>query len=205
MLSSVLAAIFVIGIQFGSFHPQITIPPVIIDTPQDGDVLQGIVPIQAQVDLDKVDQISVYFGYEDDTSGSWFLIAENKPAVDGLLANWDTSLITDGTYQLLVQAELPDGSNLQFRKNGLQVQNYTIIQPTATSDTNLNPLSPQTEATVTEGAPLQEATDGPVYIANPGAVTKQAWSNSALRGAGFSLLVILVLGFYLTLKRFSRS
>lgn len=205
MLSSALVVIFGIGIFFGSFHPQIAIPPVIIDTPQDGDVLQGIVPIQARVDLQKVAQIIVYFGYEDDTSGNWFLIAENNPAVDGLLASWDTSLITDGTYQLLVQAELTDGTKLQFRKTGLQVRNYTIIQPTAARDTNLTPLFPQTVATATAGGPLQAATNAFTYKPNSGAVSEQAWIDSVIRGAGFSLLIILVLGFYLTLKRLSKS
>ncbi len=74
-----------------------------VDSPRPGDVLQGTVPIIGSTDLAGFQSAEVWFAYEADPPGGWFLIHQSTEAVaDGTLADWDTTTITDGNYRLKV-------------------------------------------------------------------------------------------------------
>ncbi len=69
------------------------------------------------------------FSYADNPTGTWFLIQSiSELPVDGPLAQWDTTTISDGSYTLRLVIRLADGSEIEQSVAGLRVRNYTPIE-----------------------------------------------------------------------------
>jgi hypothetical protein len=65
----------------------------------------------------------ISFAYQNDPTATWFLIQQtSQPVVDGLLARWDTSTITDGQYRLRLQVFFQDGQVMEQVIGGLRVR-----------------------------------------------------------------------------------
>src|SRR3990172_7195875 len=70
-----------------------------ITAPSPGDVLQGVVLISGTNNVAGFVSAEISFTYAGDTTGTWFQIAmNNQPVLNGTLATWDTTVITDGDY-----------------------------------------------------------------------------------------------------------
>src|SRR4030042_389985 len=86
--------------------------PPYITAPQAGQALQGMVTVTGASALEEFALAEIAFAYADDATGTWFLIASSdQPVIDGFLATWDTTTITDGTYALRMRVLLADGTN----------------------------------------------------------------------------------------------
>jgi hypothetical protein len=107
-----------------------TTPGISINAPADGDVLQGVVTISGMVQVEGFERGEVEFAYSHDAvDRGWFLIGEiNQPIVDGPLATWDTTTITDGSYDLRVIAYSQGKDPVEIVVKGLRVRNYTQIE-----------------------------------------------------------------------------
>jgi hypothetical protein len=117
-------------------------PGVRLQSPQGGQALQGSVPILGNSDITGFQSASLYFGYQGDRTQTWFLIAQSDQAVkDGTLAQWDTTTISDGNYNLRLIVTLSDSSQQVASVEGLRVRNYSAVEtntptpvtPTATA------------------------------------------------------------------------
>jgi hypothetical protein len=117
-------------------------PGARLQSPQGGQALQGSVPILGNTDLAGFQSASLYFGYKDDRTQTWFLIAQSDQMVkNGTLAQWDTTTITDGNYNLHLIVTLSDGSQRMASVEGVRVRNYSAVEtntptpitPTATA------------------------------------------------------------------------
>lgn len=127
-----------------------------ITSPAAGQALQGNVTITGSAAVEGFASAELTFAYSNDPTGTWFFIEQFDSAViDGVLANWDTTLLTDGDYILRLTIFLQDGSTVMTEVAGLRIRNYTAIE----TETPTPVLPTQT--------PLPGATDIPTITPTP--------------------------------------
>jgi hypothetical protein len=197
--ASILVA--VISLLIGIFQP--LEQQVMIDSPKQGEAVQGQVIVTGTTQLENFQSYDVSFSYQHDSTNTWFPITESKEGVKaGNLASWDTTTITDGTYRLRIKVYLTDGRAVQTIVTGLRVRNYTPIE-TAT---------PAPVILIGTGTPVpQEVVD---YTAggttltpigeNPVKINREELGGSLIRGGMIALLLFISLGFYLGLRALIR-
>ena len=111
----------------------------VITSPQSGQGLFGSVTITGTATHPQFQRYKVEFTSEETTTPEWLLIAEvTQQVTNGALAQWNTSLIADGRYQLRLRVILRDGTVLQSVVTSLTVSNKI---PTALP-TALQPATP---------------------------------------------------------------
>ena len=176
-------------------------PGVRLQSPQGGQALQGSVPILGNTDVAGFQSASLYFGYRNDPTHTWFLIAQSDQAVkDGSLAQWDTTTITDGDYDLRLIVILDDGSQEVANVAGLRVRNYSVVEtntptpvaPTATAvpgNTAIPTITSTPSAT-----PL--APTGTPFIPNPAQINSIDIASSMGKGALAIIGLFALMGAY---------
>ena len=178
-----------------------------ISAPASGDVLQGLVNVTGTSAADGFFASELSFAYASDPTSTWFLIySTDQPVTDGLLAAWDTNLVTDGDYTLRLRVTLQDGTILETLVTGLRVRNRTptetaTLAPTFTpgpADTPVpSPLPPTP-------MPAPTATHYPTPTPlppNPAAVTPTEIYSFLGRGVLVALFSFLLVGLFLRLRR----
>ena len=105
----------------------------VISSPVAGQVLQGQVAIIGTTDIPNFASAEMDFGYPTDDTNTKFLIQMmTEPISNNILANWDTTTISDGDYLLSMRVNLTDGT-FQDVKVMVKVRNYTALpSPTPT-------------------------------------------------------------------------
>ena len=94
---------------------QETAPQVEITSHNAGDAIRGIVPIEGNTEVEGFLSWELTFGYAGDTTGTWFFITESdQPVSGGILTQWDTTTLTDGTYNLRLTVFLDGGRRTHF-------------------------------------------------------------------------------------------
>jgi hypothetical protein len=172
-------------------------PGPAISTPHPGDVLQGVIAISGTSQVDGFDSSEIDFTYSGDQTGTWFLIsASSQPVSEDILASWDTTIISDGTYDLRLRVHLADGKTVEALVTELRVRNYTPVE------------TPTPMPTVLEATPLPTVTPTPTLLPTPTSlppnpVTVTATDVVASLGYGLAAVLILfvILGIYLWLRR----
>lgn len=178
-----------------------------ITSPVSGQALQGSVPILGASSIDGFQAAELSFGYAQDSTGSWFLIAESdQPVVEGELAQWDTTTITDGEYTLRLIVRTADGKETSVTVPNLRVRNYTPIETDTpavepTSLTIAETPAPTTTSTPTITPVPPSATPLPP---NPAEIGPQDITLSLGKGVLATLGVFLVIGLYSSVRRFLR-
>jgi len=191
-------------------YAQVTpVPDVVIVAPQPGQALQGVVAIMGHTSLSGFRSAEVLFGYANDPSQTWFFIAESTTPVDaGLLAEWDTSTLTDGNYTLRLVVYRTDGSRVVVIVPGLRVRNYSPVEtstptPLSTPTASATPL-PGSDTKSTQPA-LPSATTIPPTITplptNPAELSQHDISNNLMRGAAGTGIALATLGLYLVIRK----
>lgn len=182
------------------FQPEIiTIPRV--DTPRPGEIIQGQVTISGQTDMEGFEYSQAFFGYQDNTPDDWFFISrQDSPVRNGQITIWDTTLISDGMYDLKIQVHLEDGSNIETIVENLEVKNYSsassVQQPGFPGD-QANEIP-----SITPTFKRQTTTPSPI---NSAEITRERYTRMLVNGALASFAVIILLGLYLGLRRLLRS
>lgn len=187
--------------------PTITPTPVqvSIQSPRDGQAVQGKVVIQGNTAIEGFKSAELSFTYSDEPVLTWFLIlTTDQPVANGILAEWDTSTITDGLYDLELKVRLENGEVLTTRVTKLRVRNYTPIEtdtptpmtPTATQVPGDTPI-PSPTATPTETPIPPTAT---ALAPNPAEVTRLDVFLSLGKGALLSLGLFALIGIYVSIK-----
>jgi hypothetical protein len=166
-------------------------------SPQQGQVVQGVVTILGSSNESGFGSSEIDFGYAGDTTGTWFLIAKGSQPVDSnTLATWDTTTITDGNYDLRLRVTLSDGTYLDAIVPNLRVRNYTPIETPTPAPTEVQPTNTPTK-TLTP-TPFPTPTPLPV---NPAVLTPADISTSLVYGGLGAVILIIILGIYLWLRR----
>lgn len=175
----------------GSF--QISRPK--IDSPQNGEALQGVVNIVGTTDIVGFQRAEVAFAYGNDSS-TWFMItSSDQPLRDSTLAVWDTTTIADGTYLLRVRVTTSDGTAVDEEVKDLRVRNYS---PVETSTPRPEEKTPEPELVLPQATALPTPTDLPT---NPASVTMTRLGFSIVEGAAFVVVAFIVIGIYSTVRR----
>ncbi|MBX3066301.1 MAG: hypothetical protein KF726_25205 [Anaerolineae bacterium] len=183
--------------------------------------LFGLVSITGTASHPQFQRYKVEFSSEETVTPEWFLIGEVTQQVNnGPLAQWDTSQIPDGHYQLRLRVILRDGTVLQATVAGLVVSNQvptalptalqaaTPLPPTAIPTEGPTPTSliqqpptntpapfsptdtPDPAAAVVINPPAQEEPQQPLVVAF------DAVRSAFCTGAFCSLGVFAVIGVY---------
>jgi len=169
----------------------------VIAAPAEGDALQGSVSVTGTSQVEGFASSELAFAYHDDPTGSWFLIAvSSQPVTDGSLGTWDTTSISDGTYDLRLRVVLADGNSLQAIVRNLRVRNYTPVE------------TPTPTAVIPEATPLPTVTPTPtpfptptVMPTNPAVLSTGAVATSLGLGGLVALVLFAILGIYLRARR----
>jgi hypothetical protein len=166
-------------------------------SPQQGQVVQGVVTILGSSNETGFVSAEIDFAYSGDTTGTWFLISTDSQPVDSnTLAIWDTTTITDGNYNLRLRITLSNDSHVDAIIPNLRVRNYTPVETPTPAPTAIKPTLTPTE-TLTP-TPFPTSTQLPV---NPAVLTQADISISLVYGGLGAVILLIILGIYLWLRR----
>jgi hypothetical protein len=184
--------------------PTLTVIPTVgIQSPGTGKALQGNAAILGNTAVDGFTSATLYFGYTQDPTNTWFFIQSfDQPVANGMLAQWDTTTITDGAYDLKLSVLLQDGNKVDKIIRAVRVRNYTPIE----TDTP-TPVTPS--ATPLPGAPTSTPTRTPTPIlptgtplpTNPAQLSTAAVMDSLGKGALLVFGLFAILGLYVLLRQ----
>jgi len=172
-------------------------------SPTDGSVLQGVVTVHGKAALEGFSALEVSFAYADDPTETWFLLYEGvQPVTEGELAVWDTTTLPDGEYRLRVRVVLRDGQVRDAVVQGLRVRNYSPVEvdtpfPSGSAPTLMATATAQPSPTALRWTPTP-------FPPNPLQISMAEWTFWLLQGALFTVVVFVVLGVYLLLRRWRR-
>jgi hypothetical protein len=176
-----------------------------IAAPVGGQALQGSVPIEGHIPPAGFAGAELSFAYQTDAPRTWFLIAElDQISPDPVLAQWDTTTITDGVYALRLVVTNVDGSRTSDTVTGLRVRNYspvetitpTPVTPTATPEPGDTPVP-----TVTPTATITPVPSTPTPLPpNPAQINRMDIMINMGKGALAILAFLSVVGIYQSLK-----
>jgi len=198
-LASILAPFFLV------FHSLLqVVPGLYVLSPEDGQLVSGIVEIKGSVPDDAFSYAEVSYSFSDENAANWFLINRlDQPIHDDALALWDTTTITDGTYRVRVAVYHKDGSSNEIVLEGIRVGNYTHYdEPTATVEIAIVPLEAATETVTPTVAISPQPTDLPK---NPAAIEESDIRLSLTSGLVLAVLIMAILGVYAFFRRASRK
>jgi len=176
-----------------------------IDSPAPADRLSGMVTIAGSATDPAFVAYELSFSLDPDETETWFPIGERMTTSvrDDNLGIWDTTLVSDGNYQLRLQVFLEDGTVLEAIVDRLQVQNDTtpipsIVVGTQPAPTSSTPTPPASVADpVPTGTPLplefQEEQAPPA----PGSRVGRALGLGALAGGA----ALILTGLFLAARR----
>jgi hypothetical protein len=172
-----------------------------VDTPRNGDVVQGVVTIQGSTDLTGFQSAEVSYAYEQGEEKNWFLIYQSsEPQNGGTLAVWDTTMIADGNYILKVQAFLEDGSTVETIVTGLRVRNYSPVETSTFLPGSLYVNTP----TITPEILVTPRITPTNFPANPAELTQVELLSSARFGILFACGCAILGGGYLWWRKGGR-
>jgi len=79
--------------------------PLAITSPASGSIISGQVTIIGTTDVDGFVSSELDFSYASNPTDTWFTLqTSSQPGLDSALADWDTTLISDGEYVLRLRA-----------------------------------------------------------------------------------------------------
>ncbi len=109
---------------------------ILILSPTDQQVLQGVIEVQARVSSESVQSFELLFGYaEDREERNLFLLTQGNTFPDSQpIYRWDTTLIPDGDYRLVLRVYFRNGEMREAVVESVKVRNYSLVEsPTADS------------------------------------------------------------------------
>ena len=130
-----------------SIFPLLTMQDPLIEYPQSGDILQGVIEIKGSLNTQNYSSYEITFSYESDQTSTWFLITEvDDKKINRVLAVWDTSTITDGDYKIRIQVFTLSGVVRETIINNVYVRNYTPFVQPDNENTQVNEFPKQSNA-----------------------------------------------------------
>jgi hypothetical protein len=171
-----------------------------IHIPLAGEALQGNVAIEATTAIGGMEAWSLSFAYRDDTTNTWFLIAEGTLAVvEDVIAQWNTNTITDGIYGLKLSIDLDNGEVINLIVPDIRIRNYSPIE---TSTPTITPTKDPASDTATPTLTITPYPPTPTPLPNnPVEISSTDISNNLIYGVIVTLVLFLLLGLYTSIRR----
>ena len=182
---------------------------VLLSKPSDGQAVIGNVQISGTTDIPGFASAEISFAYADNPTGTWFLISSStEPVNRGTLAEWDTSTITDGLYDLQLVVTRQGNDALVYTVKNVRVRNYTPIEtntPTPITPTS-TPLPGDTPVPTSTPTPTETPIPPtPTSLPpNPIQVTRQDFMWSLVKGVAIVAGAFAILGIYVSIKNMRR-
>lgn len=184
--------LFLLGLLFS--NSQATTNPT-ISNPGEGEVVEGIVEIRGNVPANNFASAKLSYAYAGENVEDWFLIANiDAPKQDEVLGVWDTTTITDGTYQIRLRVRTASGEKQDVLLTGIQVANYSRSDKLADDPTTTTPETFFTQV------PMPSIEPSPTSLpANPATITTDDLRGTAITGLliGIGLVVLVVVWSFL--------
>lgn len=185
-------------------------PQISIQWPLPGQALLGNVAISGNMAVEGFRSAELLFGYANDPTDTWFLIAQyDTPIENSVLADWDTTLITDGNYDIKLSITLESGNQVTALIQGVRVRNYSPIEtdtptPVTPTSTQVPGDTPIPEATSTPSLTPIPPTQTPLPT-NPVMLTSSDIVSGLGRGVLAALALFLLLGAYVGIRSALRN
>ena len=180
--------LFLLGLLFS--NSQATTSPT-ISYPGEGEVVEGIVEIRGSVPDENFASAKLSYAYDGENAEDWFLISNiDAPTQDEVLGVWDTTTITDGTYQIRLRVREISGEKKDVIVTGIQVANYSR------SEANLDEMVTTVTEVPSTQVTMQSIESNPTTLpANPATITTTDLRHTALTGLliGVGLVMLVVL------------
>lgn len=175
-------------------------------TPAAGDAVRGVVRIEGTTDTAGFNSAEVSFGYSNDTTETWFLLAQSEEAVQqGQLALWDTTSIPDGTYRLRLRIFLTGGGVMEYAVDGLRVRNYSAVETPTPNLAAITPSMEPAQPTLTSTpVPTLVQTTATPYPTNAAVINQKDLDQSLKNGAVLGLGLFILLFLFLTARAAAR-
>ena len=176
-----------------------------IHSPLGGQAVQGIVPLTGNTAMEGFISAELSFAYLNNPTDTWFLIAQSDtPVENDILAQWDTTTISDGDYSLRLVVRLNDGSEHSTSVEGVRVRNYTAIEADTPTPTVPTPTPQASETLVPTQTPTitltPTATLVPITPTAPPPNPAELSSDAILSSVGRGILAVIglfaLLGLY---------
>jgi hypothetical protein len=177
-----------------------------ITSPENGQVVQGLVILSGTVTVLGFSSYELSFAYQDDPTGTWFTLHNSSlPVFEGELGTWDTTTLTDGDYTIRLRVFLLDGAVQETTISDVHVRNYTPV-PTSTATVTATPfaqlVAPTALLLATIPATVTPAHPTPTpYPPNPAGIVFPSIFGAIGRGAALAILLILGISLILRLRR----
>lgn len=161
-----------------------------ITEPGQGHAVTGIVTIIGTASHPAFQSFDLAFSFDPDPTNTWFPIGEalDTTVVDGRLAIWDTTQITDGVYRLRLRVHVDGSPPFEAVVRGIRVRNYT---PTETPPPQAAAAVP-TEVAATPVAALEKEPETPIE-------TPSRFSSALRVGIFLGLFLMLATAAYVRL------
>jgi hypothetical protein len=164
----------------------------------DYDVLQGIQIIRGNTTLDNFSSYLVQFSTISHPN-DWFNIIESEnPVQNDVLAEWDTTIISDGDYHLRLVVLFDNGDLVIKEIHNLQIRNYTAIKISTPTIEITSEITSTPTATLEATIVYPTATTLPK---NPAIFTKSIFSRSVLVGSISTFIIITPIAIYQFIKQ----
>ena len=180
--------------------PETETAQISIQSPSPGQAIQGIVTIIGNIPADGFQHGELTFSYLHNPTQIWFLIQNIKePVANEAIAEWDTTTITDGAYNLRLSVVYEDEHDLVIDVPNLRVRNYTPIETnTPTPVTPTATPVPGSSPTPTETPIPPTATSLPK---NPAQLTTDDISLGFGKGALVAIGIFALIGLYVIVRK----
>jgi hypothetical protein len=188
-------------------------PAVTILSPSAGQAVRGSIPIIVDTDLDGFLSAELSFAYQADQTGTWFLLSQSEqPLLGTQMTEWDTTILTDGIYDIRLLVILKNSRQFTSLVRGVRVRNYSPIETdTPTPSPTAAPLA--TVALLATGlptaTPIPSPTPAPATPTplpeNPLQFTSQDIGLNFLRGTAGGLALVVLAGLYLSIRNLFRK
>ncbi len=163
-------------------------PGLYISTPMRDSTIAGVVEVVGSVPVAGFQHAELSYAYQNNSSTTWFQITRMDRVIqDGVLGQWDTTTITDGTYRLKLRVLYQDGREEEVVVDGLMVANYSHE-----IDTTPDPMITITTPTPVNGVQI---TEYPTPLPpNPAMLKSIQVKNSLITGVITGIILMAVLG-----------
>lgn len=191
ILSLLLSSFF--PAQFSVLAQENPADKVEIISPLPGEAVQGLAQITGSVEVENFQSYHLEFAFGDTSGQTWFpIIQSSSQVIDGLLGEWDTSVLADRIYNLRLTVNRTDAEPIVLVVEGLRVRNYSSIEtstPQPTTEAQPATATPLVETAATQtAAPQSSPTQLPENTASIGPDrVKGALLNGVVAGILFIL------------------
>ena len=108
-------------------------PDIIVTRPRDGEALQGVVIVEGRIRGRGLQAAEAGFAYPSESPQNWFFLTDiplqgGSSSQQEFRFEWDTTKVTDGTYNLRIKADYVEGDEAVVMVSDLRVRNYSPVE-----------------------------------------------------------------------------